>query len=240
MKFFKLYAILSILFSVSCGPSIYDLAQRGNNRYDYSLTAINYFQEIGFGSELGVTSGSPVVNKWELSQIQIGLHGDYTSDDESELQNITFELSQLTGISFTIVYQQFGDINIHIIPQNQFSSVLPREYNPNNPQDGFFVTNFSNRGVISKATILIRNNSIGAHRKHLLREELTQCMGIMKDSSRTSSEYINSIFQQDPSREPTAYSSIDKDVIRLLYDRRVRPGMTQQELLTALRSSAVV
>ena len=58
-------------------------------------------------------------------------------------------------------------------------------------------------------------------------------MGVIDDSN----DYLDSIFQQDPSYMPTEYLPIDKQVIRILYDKRVKPGMTEEELKTALLSS---
>ena len=48
--------------------------------------------------------------------------------------------------------------------------------------------------------------------KHLLREELTQSLGLGKDSFK----YPNSIFQSSWT-QTLNYLKIDKDVIRLLY-----------------------
>ena len=58
-------------------------------------------------------------------------------------------------------------------------------------------------------------------------------MGLGSDSHR----YANSIFQQSPSYQSTQYAEIDRKIIRLLYDHRIKPGMTQIEVDQALRIS---
>ena len=220
---------VSVLFFVSCAVP-YDSVAPPSPYGKYSVKTVNYFQEIGFGSEF--KNSRNIVKKWTSSPISVGLHGSYTDADKEELRSIISDLSRLTGLSFHIIDNQHGDMNIHFIPQNQFRSVLP-DYDPGVPQDGFFKLDSHLDGVIAKATILIREDLQGSKRDHILREEFTQCMGLMKDSL----EYTNSIFQQDPSFKPVKYARIDEDIIRLLYDERVKPGMTEDEVLNALRTS---
>ncbi len=58
--------------------------------------------------------------------------------------------------------------------------------------------------------------------KHVLREELTQSLGLMNDSFK----YKNSIFYQGNS-EVTSYSDIDKQIIKILYSNRISPSMSK-------------
>jgi hypothetical protein len=68
--------------------------------------------------------------------------------------------------------------------------------------------------------------------KHLLREELTQALGLAKDSPL----YMESIFQ---SRWTTTneYAPIDRDLIRLLYHPEMLTGLNANQtevVLTAI------
>lgn len=56
---------------------------------------------------------------------------------------------------------------------------------------------------------------------HVIREEVTQAIGLLNDSPR----HPGSIFQQDPYDRPAEYLDIDREVIRLLYDLNVKAGM---------------
>ena len=56
--------------------------------------------------------------------------------------------------------------------------------------------------------------------KHLLREELTQSLGLARDSDR----YVNSIFQSSWT-QTLRYSDLDKDLIRLLYHPKMSTGL---------------
>ena len=61
--------------------------------------------------------------------------------------------------------------------------------------------------------------------RHLLREELTQALGLAKDSGR----YPKSIFQQSWT-STTEYLDIDKELIRLLYHPSLRTGLDARQL----------
>jgi len=66
---------------------------------------------------------------------------------------------------------------------------------------------------------------------HLLREELTQSLGLGQDSER----YLNSIFQINWTTT-SSYSQIDKDIIRLLYHPNMKVGLNENEVDLLLRS----
>ena len=60
--------------------------------------------------------------------------------------------------------------------------------------------------------------------KHLLREELTQSLGLAKDSPK----YLESIFQSS-STTTTEYAPIDKELIRLLYHCNMNVGLDEEQ-----------
>jgi len=66
---------------------------------------------------------------------------------------------------------------------------------------------------------------------HLLREELTQSLGLGQDSEK----YLNSIFQINWTTT-SSYSQIDKDIIRLLYHPNMKVGLNENEVDVLLRS----
>ena len=69
-----------------------------------------------------------------------------------------------------------------------------------------------------------------AESKHLLREELTQSLGLAKDSDR----YPTSIFQQSWTAT-TEFAAIDRDVIRLLYHPQMPVGLNETQTAEVLR-----
>ena len=226
-----IFTLIFVLLFTACGPELPDgfLDSPPPNRNE----VIRYFLEIGLCPEFGECP-IPMVKKW-TSDIRIQLHGNYTESDEQELEIITSELSELTGLSVTIVNSN-PNIDIYFVSQTLFQKYIPEYKNPAK-QDGLFVSrNHPGNSVLYSATICIRQDANQHLRKHLLREELTQAIGIPADS-RT---YKNSIFQQDPFYQPTEYSAMDKEVIKLLYDKKMRPGMTKNEIEVVFSDSSQI
>lgn len=58
-----------------------------------------------------------------------------------------------------------------------------------------------------------------------LRKELTQSLGMINDSY----EYKDSIFYQDWT-DTGSYAEMDREVIRILFDSRIEPGMTMDKV----------
>ncbi|HEY4695445.1 MAG TPA: DUF2927 domain-containing protein [Candidatus Hydromicrobium sp.] len=190
----------------------------------YSEQEIEYFFEIAFGAEYGF-SGS-VLHKW-ASDIRIRVNGTPTNADLDTLNQIVAELNTLvSSISFSIVTDN-PNIDIYFTNVSQFPLIEPN-YIPGNM--GFFWGWWDTAGDFFKGRILIALDRVNQQeRSHLIREELTQSTGLIRDSWR----YQESIFYQGWTGT-TAYAQIDRALINLLYDLRLRSGMTQDEVKDAL------
>jgi len=95
--------------------------------------------------------------------------------------------------------------------------------------DGFFATNWHNH-VITDATVLVRTSGIaGPVRCHIIREELAQSMGLMRDAD----DYPDSVFYGRYSA-PTRYSTLDKELIKLLYGGAIKPGYGRKDVIKAV------
>lgn len=189
----------------------------------YTTEQINYFLEIALGSEFG---GSAPIRKWN-EPIRIRVTGNPTLADRQSLQAVINDLNRLVqGISLTI---DNNNPNVEVIfaPEPEFRRYEP-DYQPTNL--GFFWAQW-NRDTLNRARILISTTGVTQQeRSHLIREELTQSLGLMQDSYR----YPDSIFYQAWT-DPTQYSSIDQAVISMLYRPEIRPGMTRSQVEAVLR-----
>ncbi|MCT7953271.1 DUF2927 domain-containing protein [Ancylothrix sp. C2] len=86
--------------------------------------------------------------------------------------------------------------------------------------------NWDETKQITGAEILISTTGLSQkERSHLIREELTQAFGLPADSDK----YPESIFYQQWT-EITEYSSLDKKLIKMLYNPQVKPGMNESQL----------
>lgn len=190
----------------------------------YTPEQINYFLEVAMGNEFGESTS--LVKKWQ-SPIRIKVHGAPTSEDWQTLQTVTQELKELTGGLQLQIVQDNPNLDIYFVSEREFRHYEPN-YQPLNY--GFFWTHWNNQNTIYNARILISTVGISQkERSHLIREELTQSLGLMQDSQR----YRDSIFFQGWT-DPTEYTEIDKAIIRMLYHPDIQAGMTRSQVMQVL------
>jgi len=195
---------------------------------DYTGEELDYFYETVFGAEFGVSDYT--VHKW-VDDIRIKVKGSPTAEDIETLDQVIDELNYLIdGITLDRVMWD-PDIHIFFASYTSFAALEPN-YVPNNM--GFFWAWWDAEGALYKARILISTEGITqAQRSHLIREELTQSLGIMNDSY----QYKDSIFYQEWT-DTGSYAEIDRAVISMLYDPGVEPVMTMEEVEDVLYTNS--
>ncbi|OLT63587.1 DUF2927 domain-containing protein [Moorena bouillonii] len=221
-------------------PSTYQTPTYGNNyelsstqptlqsieNKNYTQAQIDYFLEIALGSEY--RSSNPTIKKWDKN-VRIKVIGLPTPEDWQTLSTVIDEINTITQGSIQINFDDNNpNLKIYFVPEYEF-----RRYEPNyRPVNfGFFRTWWNNQ-VIYKSRIMISTTSITQKaRSHLIREELTQSIGLMRDSYK----YRNSVFFQGWT-DTTEYAEIDQAVIEMLYRPEIRPGMTKAEVINVLNS----
>lgn len=196
-----------------------------SNSNGFSQEEIDYFTEIALGAEFG--DETPVIKKW-TDDIRIKVNGKPTAEDLQTLNNIVTDLNEIiTGIKIKLVDKN-GNLTITFSPESDFTSI-DAHYVPTNY--GFFWALWHDDNfVIYEANILVSSADITQkERSHLLREELTQSLGLMNDSNK----YKDSIFYQEWT-DITAFSEIDRAVIKLLYQNKIKPGLSKKQVLEVL------
>jgi hypothetical protein len=197
--------------------------QRSSN--NYTNKEIDYFTEIALGAEFG--DEVPVIKKW-TNNIRIKVSGEPTEADLQTINNIIIDLNELLcGIKIKLVKKKWN-LTITFSPESDFATIN-QNYVPTNY--GFFwVFWHDDSFVIYDASIMISSEDITQkERSHLIREELTQSLGLMNDSKK----YNNSIFYQEWT-DVTSFSDVDKAVITLLYLKKIKPGMSKEQVLEIL------
>lgn len=191
----------------------------------YTEEELSYFTEIAFGAEFG--NAVSVIKKWE-EDLRIKISGVPTDEDIQTINDIVSDLNYIIDAIDIKIVNNKENVTITFSPESEFSDIEPG-YVPKNY--GFFWALWHDDNyVIYNASILISTEGINQkERSHLLREELTQGLGLMNDSDK----YEDSIFYQDWT-SVTEYSKIDSSVIRLLYQESIRPGMTKERVLEIL------
>ena len=208
------------LFFPCC--SFYEQAE--NSKSDYTDNEIEYFTEIALGSEYG--SNVQVIRRWD-SDIKIKINGNPNEKDLQTLNQVISDINEIIGdkINLSLVDSN-QNIDINFVPLSDFSicNAAPGNY-------GYFNCKWSNN-VIYECDICIATDDVllQEERSHMIREELTQSLGLMNDSLG----YRDSIFYEEWTYTQK-YLEIDKKMIEILYSDKIKPGMVKQEVESVLR-----
>ena len=191
----------------------------------YSQEEIDYFMEIALGAEFGDIV--PVIKKWE-DNVRIKINGIPTEEDVLAVKTVMNDLNKLVETVDIKIVERNENVTITFSPESEFSDIDPN-YVPTNY--GFFWALWHDDNyVIYNASILIASALITQpERSHLIREELTQSLGLMNDSEK----YENSIFYQKWT-DVNGFSDIDKAVISLLYKKGIKAGMSKDQIFKLL------
>ena len=208
------------------GATTYTAAAGGNRPGTaprYSRAALDYFFEVAFGNEFSDNPDTHYIRKWS-NNLRLSVRGGPTAADRATLDRIVAQLNQLLGGSLRIVLtNQNPNAVMYFVPEAAFSRYDP-QYVPRNL--GFFRVWWNQRLEIQRAQILISTTGVTQReRSHLIREELTQALGLMNDAET----YRDSTFYQGWT-ETQDFSPLDRDLIQMLYDRRVRSGQTRDQI----------
>ena len=195
------------------------------NSNNFSQEEIDYFTEIALGAEFG--DEVPVIKKW-TDDLRIKIEGKPTEADLLIIANIIDDLNELiSGIKIKLVDKK-ETLTITFAPESDFTTIDPN-YVPINY--GFFWALWHDDNfVIYNASILVSSADITQkERSHLIREELTQSLGLMNDSDK----YSDSVFYQEWT-DATEFTVMDRAVIKLLYYKKIKPGMSKDQVLNVL------
>ena len=169
------------------------------------------------------------MKKW-TTDVRIAVHGDPSKQDLATLDDVLADLNALIDPIELAIVRSGANADIYFAPESEFSSIAP-EYIPVNM--GFFWTWWDGEGAITDTRILISTTDITqTERDHVIREELTQCLGLMNDSYA----HEDSVFYQGWT-STTEYTSIDEDLVEMLYLPEITPGMDAEAALAVLRGA---
>ena len=204
--------------TVSDSPKSVDNTTKTNNtesdepkvKKEHSVEAKEYFNEIALKSEF--KGNMKNVLKW-TSDMKIYVDGNKKGYLIDELKRIVSELNDIIDpIEIKIVNSKsesnyivyFGNYqNLKNNYKIYYPELLENNY-------GYFEIMPNNSGLMY--VDITRTSNVDAQ-KHLLREELTQSLGLVNDSYR----YPESIFYQGWTTT-TEYTEIDKELIDMLYN----------------------
>ena len=184
----------------------------GYETKDFSPEAKEYFKKIAYGNEFDANDKS--LSKWnqDINIYVVGTKCDYLM---SELESIVSELNGLINTIDINIVSNESDANFIVL----FGSA--QDYNDYDSESIGYTDH--NRGlfilyggeILTRGTMYVdieKTTKVDA-KKHILREELTQSLGLPNDSY----DYPESIFYQGWT-ETTEYTELDKELIQMLYN----------------------
>lgn len=198
---------------------------------EYQKEVINYYKDIALGFEFG--NASSVTRKWN-SELSIFIGGEPNVALQNELENIKTEINELAkdGFKVNIVNDSLkSNYYIFFGTGTEYAKIFPDQSNLVDSNWGLFSVYWNDRNQITSGYMYVDIARASAtEQKHLLREELTQSLGLAKDSPL----YMESIFQSKWT-STTQYATIDKELIKLLYHPNMRSGLNANQVDNTLR-----
>ena len=175
----------------------------------YSKETISYFNKIVLNDEYGKSYEEPFKRTEDVKIYVQGDKRDYLMD---ELDRIVSELNDIIQTIEIEVVDNKSDANTFIFfgDYNKFDKLYPQINEKNLVHNWGYFEIYKNYSLIY--VDIFRANKIDAQ-KQLLREELTQSLGLINDSYT----YPESIFYQGWTTT-TEYAPIDREVIDMLYN----------------------
>jgi len=190
---------------------------------DNALSQLDYFAEIcGATYELG--DDVPLIKKWD-GDLRINVTGQPDVNDMYVINRTIRALNGLTGDVRLSLNDTDSNVVFYIGAASHFGNYLP--YVSQN--GGFNVWYRNDSTVIDRAAVAIGSGEDKAERAF----QITYAFAVVLGCPGESTLYPDSIFCT-PSRRQASYSDMDRAVFRMLYDGRVRAGMTVEQARAAL------
>lgn len=224
----KFLLLLFILIISSCSKDKEDILPKLS---EHKINVIDYFKDIVLGFEFG--NASNITRKWN-SELKIFIGGEPNAELRDELEKIKMEINELATDGFQVnIVNDSSQSNYHLFFGTgiEYVEIFPSNSDLVESNFGLFSVFWNDQNQFTSGHMyvdIIRANS--TEQKHLLREELTQSLGLAKDSPT----YLESIFQSKWTRT-TEYALIDRDLIRLLYHPDMSVGLNENQVDEVLR-----
>ena len=190
---------------------------------------VDNLMEIVFGSEF-IGEDSDTVRKWTVP-LRIAIYAKQPGRYDALVEPVLQQLRGLTGLDIRLVDRASPAQNAYILilGREQFYAYAESHLSPGkNPRtntylDCFGVFAADRGGAINELTAVIPELASEATKRSCVIEEVTQALGLPNDSFTVKP----SIFNDDDEYQDLTWQ--DQLFLRVLYDARVRPGMTRAE-----------
>ena len=192
---------------------------------------ISYFKDIALGFEFG--NSSMITRKW-VTNMKVFVGGSPSNTLISELNTVIADLNELTTDFAIEIVSDTLESNYYVYfgSGSDYAKIFPSVSSLVGSNWGLFSIFWNGSNQLFRGYMYVdifRANVL--EQRHLLREELTQSLGLARDSP----QYSESIFQQSFDTKTTEFSEIDEDIISLLYHPDMGIGLTSAQVDVRLR-----
>jgi len=159
------------------------------------------------------------VTKWTIPSVDVKVSGDPDEESRQCLAESIADINNLTGsVHLQIIEGGSPEIEMDFIPLEEFPRQIPG-YVPN--LEGYTRCEVV-KGSLQECTVWLPTTGVDEElRCTILRHEMARGIGLMG-----LSDHPESILSQGSVAD--GYSTLDRDVIRLLYNPALRPGSTEE------------
>lgn len=198
----------------------------------YTNAEIDYFLEVALGVEFAHGNPPRMTKRWsteELPAVRLQIMGSPTSQDLAVVRSIVDEINAIVGLPLIAVDPERANVFVRFIPRGSmrsYSSLVPRW-----GAGGFVSVELSKKFTIERGQVLIASDIPFRARKPIIREELTQLLGLLNDASW----YSESIFND--ANFATEFAPIDRALIEMLYRPDMQAGLDEGETRKVLRKA---
>ncbi len=232
-RLFISFSLALALFISSCSEDE-EVTPVENELNIFQTEVVSYFKAVALGFENG--GSTEITRKWR-SPMRIFIYGSPSDQLIEKVEQTVEDINKLASDGFSV--EIVDDANLSNCPlffgkEADFVEAFP-------DAQGQIGTNLAifnvwwNNNIINRARIFIDTERTNlTQQKSLILEEITQSLGLGKDSPR----YPGSIFYETPTDGgfATEYSDLDRELVRLLYHPAMSVGLNERGVDVVLRN----
>ncbi|MBW6533563.1 MAG: DUF2927 domain-containing protein [Mariniphaga sp.] len=212
------FLFICFVFFVQCKPNLTkEKIEKVKN--NFTIEELEYFSDVVFNSDF--SNKKTKLKRWK-SNVNIGLYGEYSALDSLYIKEIIDLINNIVeSVELNFVSYKDANLKVYFTDYNNFKNFsIYAEMGTH----GYANYKWNIFEGIKEGYVLINKKLEGDSRKRVIKEEITQSLGLTADSYK----YPSSIFYQLMSENHT-YADIDIKLIQLLYNYNLPIGMTEQE-----------
>lgn len=191
-------------------------------------SVIRWFNEVVLDAEFVNSGNATLVQKWN-SSIAYALIGEPTEADRAVVSNMVFAMNGISG--FPGMYEVSGpasaNFNIYFVSQEEMIEILGDNFYG---CDGGVTIWWDGAQQIYKGTICIRTDLDQYVRNSVIMEEIYNGLGPVQDTDLRSDSLIYSGYST-----PQQMTQVDVLIMKLLYNSKIRCGMSAAECEKVIR-----